>query len=425
MKLCSYWLDTAPAFTSGASACVPANCDVAVVGGGLTGLSAALGLARQGIDVVVLESDGVAAAASGRNGGHCNNGLVRNFASVVKKYGLERAGAFYRAFDAAVDTVEQVIVRENIDCDFRRNGKIQLAAKPVHFEALAKAHDLLGRGTDKETALVPASQITSEIGSSRFHGGLVYRRSAMLDVGRFGIGLAEAAARQGARIYEQTEVTGLRRIEGSRHELVSARGTLRAERVLMATGASSGAVLPFLRRRIVPVGSFVIATEPLAPDRIAAIMPTRRTAVTTKNIGHYFRISPDDRLIFGGRARFASSSEQSDARSGHVLAGNLRKIFPQIADVEIDYCWGGMLDMTMDRLPRAGEKDGLYYSMGYSGHGVQMSVHMGVVMARVMAGDVEANPWRVLDWPAVPGHFGKPWFLPMAGAWYRFLDLVR
>ena len=181
----------------------------------------------------------------------------------------------------------------------------------------------------------------------------------------------------------------------------------------------------FLRRRIVPVGSFVIATEPLAPDQIAAIMPTRRTAVTTKNIGHYFRMSPDDRLIFGGRARFAPSSEQSDARSGHVLAGNLREIFPQIADVEIDYCWGGMLDMTMDRLPRAGEKDGLYYSVGYSGHGVQMSVHMGLVMARVMAGDVGANPWRDLDWPAVPGHFGKPWFLPIAGVWYRFLDLVR
>ena len=203
MKFCSYWLDTAPAFTSGASGSVPATCDVAVVGGGLTGLSAALCLARQGIDVVVLESDGVAAAASGRNGGHCNNGLVRNFALVAEKYGPERAGAFYRAFDAAVDTVEQVVVRENINCDFRRNGKIQLAAKPGHFEALAKAHDLLCRGTDRETALVPASHITSEIGSSRFHGGLVYRRSAMLHVGRFGIGLATAAARQGARIYDR------------------------------------------------------------------------------------------------------------------------------------------------------------------------------------------------------------------------------
>ena len=154
-------------------------------------------------------------------------------------------------------------------------------------------------------------------------------------------------------------------------------------------------------------------------------MPTRRTAVTTKNIGNYFRISPDDRLIFGGRARFALSSPDSDAKSGRILERTMLQIFPQLAGTEIAYCWGGLLDVTRDRLPRAGQQDGLYYSMGYSGHGVQMAVYMGEIMARVMAGDATANPWRELPWPPVPAPASSPWFLPLIGAYYRALDYVR
>ena len=207
--------------------------------------------------------------------------------------------------------------------------------------------------------------------------------------------------------------------------MTSARGTLRAEAGLVATGAYTSGPLPFFRRRIVPVGSFIVTTEPLTPERIDTIMPTRRTAVTTKNIGNYFRISPDDRLIFGGRARFALSNPESDARSGRILARALQRVFPQLGKVGLDYCWGGLIDITADRLPRAGQQDGLFYSMGYSGHGVQMSVHMGGIMAGIMAGKANANPWNDLPWPAMPGHFGTPWFLPLVGAYYRVLDCLR
>ncbi|MCG8355624.1 MAG: FAD-binding oxidoreductase, partial [Kiloniellales bacterium] len=265
MKLQSYWLDTAPAFASAAAGSVPSKCDVAVIGGGFTGLSAALALARQGVEVVVLEADRVAAAASGRNGGHCNNGLAQNLAAVAKKLGAEQARVLYHVFDDAVDRVEQLIEEEAIDCNFRRSGKIKLAVKPAHFDGLVKAHEFLSKGIDPNTELVPASALDREVKSSHFHGGLLFRRSAMLHVGRFGIGLAEAASRQGAAIFEQSAVTGLRRLAGSRYEVTSARGTLRAENVVVATGAYTSGPFRFFQRRIVPVGSFIVATEPLTP----------------------------------------------------------------------------------------------------------------------------------------------------------------
>lgn len=419
-----YWLDTAPGFAAAADS-LPGSCEVAVIGGGFTGLSAALALARKGVDVIVMEAGQVAAAASGRNGGHCNNGLAHDVGTLTEKLGLEPARALYQAFDAAVDRVEQLVEQEAINCDFRRSGKIKLAAKPAHYHRLVKTHELLSReGFDLDTALVPVSELGQEVKSSQFHGGLLYRRSAMVHVGRLGIGLAEAASRQGARIIEHTRVSALNRLAGTRHDITSSRGTIRAEKVLVATGACTGHPFSYFRRRIVPVGSFILATEPLTPDQVNSIMPTRRTAVTTKNIGNYFRVSPDDRLIFGGRARFALSNADSDAKSGRILERTMLQVFPQLAGTGIAYCWGGLLDVTTDRLPRAGQQDGLYYSMGYSGHGVQMSVYMGEVMARVMAGETEANPWRDFSWPPVPAFATSPWFLPLVGLYYRFLDYV-
>ena len=133
----------------------------------------------------------------------------------------------------------------------------------------------------------------------------------------------------------------------------------------------------------------------------------------------------DNRLVFGGRARFAMSSPTSDLKSGAILERNLRAIFPQLANTRLDYCWGGLVDMSQDRLPRSGERDGMHYAMGFSGHGVQMSTLMGNLMARKVMGEDVVNPWRDIDWPAIPGHFGRPWFLPLVGAYYKFQDLIH
>ena len=422
MKFKSYWHETAPAFDSAAEGPIVGHYDVAVVGGGFTGLSAARHLAKTGVRVVVLEAGQVGSGASGRNGGHLNNGIAHSYLAAKSELGSERAKALYHAFDAAVDTIEQIVGEEKIECDFRRAGKLKLASKPAHFGAIARNFEVVNREVDPDTALINASALCDEVGSTAFHGAMLSKKSAMMHMGRFVAGLAKAAVRHGATIYENAPVTE-RRLANGRHELITPRGNVTAANVFVATGAYTSGPFNYFRRRIVPVGSFIIATRPLSETEVAASMPGNRTCVTSLNIGNYFRLSPDNRLIFGGRARFSATSDQrSDAKSGTILQAGLAQIFPRLADVEVDYCWGGLVDMTKDRFPRAGFVDGTWFAMGYSGHGAQLSTHMGIIIADAIMGKTDRNPLSGLEWPAIAGHFGKPWFLPLVGLYYKTLD---
>lgn len=421
MKFKSYWHDTAPTFQGAVQGPVEGHYDVAVIGAGFTGLAAARHLAKAGAKVAVLEAERIGWGASGRNGGHLNNGLAHSFLSAKAALGVERAVALYKAFDDSIDTIEAIVAEEGIDCNFRRAGKLKLASKPQHFDAIARNFEAVHAEVDPDTTLLTAADLKSEIGSP-FHGAMLSKKSAMMHMGRYVVGLADAAARHGAITFEKAAVTDHRRGNG-RHSLTTARGTVTADHVLVATGAYSPPIFGYFRRRIVSVGSFIIATRPLTDAEIAATMPGNRTCVTSMNIGNYFRLAPDKRLIFGGRARFSATSDQSsDAKSGEILRANLLQIFPQLSGVEIDYCWGGLVDMTKDRYPRAGYVDGVWYAMGYSGHGAQLSTHLGMIMADAILGKADRNPIKGLDWPAVPGHFGKPWFLPLVGLYYKTLD---
>ncbi|SFO98135.1 NAD(P)/FAD-dependent oxidoreductase [Pseudomonas borbori] len=424
MRSESYWLDTAPAFTGAQTGALPARVDVVVVGGGFTGLSAARALALKGASVAVLEAGRVVGEASGRNGGHCNTGVAQDYSGLVASLGADKARVYYQAYESAVQSVVTLVEQEQIACDFRRSGKLKLAAKPQHYEGLARTCELIRREVDAEVELLSAEEARAEVDSAQFYGGLLQRNGVQMHVGRFGVGLAEAAARHGALIYQQTTVQGWK-AEAGGYRVDTSRGSLQTGQILMATGASQHGGLGWYRRRIVPVGSFIIATEVLPKELIDRLLPQQRSYVTSRMIGNYFRVTPDNRLLFGGRARFAMSGGNSDAKSGKVLHAAMVQMFPQLAHVKVDYCWGGLVDMTADRLPRAGQHGGVYHSMGYSGHGVQMSVHMGQVMAEVMDGKAEANPWGELSWPAIPGHFGKPWFLPVVGAYYRLQDYLH
>jgi glycine/D-amino acid oxidase-like deaminating enzyme len=425
MKFESYWHDTAPKFSGAFRGPLEGHYDVAVIGGGFTGLAAARQLAKAGVRVAVLEANHIGWGASGRNGGHLNNGLAHSFIAAKAELGVERAVALYRALDDSIDTIERIVAEEKIDCDFRRAGKLKLASKPRHLDAITRNFEAVHREVDPDTALLTADDLKTEVGSP-FHGAMLSKKSAMMHMGRYVVGLAQAAATHGATIFEDAQVTR-HTISGPKHRLETSRGEVTADHVLVATGAyTSGASFNYFRRRIIPVGSFLIATRPLTATEVAATMPGNRTCVTSMNIGNYFRLSPDNRLIFGGRARFAATSDQrSDEKSGAILRASLARIFPQLANVEIDYCWGGLVDVTKDRYPRAGYVDGVWYAMGYSGHGAQLSTYLGMIIADAILGKADRNPLHGLEWPAVPGHFGKPWFLPLVGLYYKTLDRFR
>ena len=204
MKLMPYWLDTAPKFANGQTQPPSGDVDVAIVGAGFTGLSAAIALAKKGANVAVFDAGLVANAASGRNGGMCNNGFAQDYVAMSNTLGRERANMLYRAFDAGVSKVESLIAEENIDCSFKRVGKLKLAAKPEHYDKLARAQALMEKECDPDTHMVTRADLRDEIGSDRYFGGLVFRKSAGMHVGRYGQGLAEAAARRGVRIYENS-----------------------------------------------------------------------------------------------------------------------------------------------------------------------------------------------------------------------------
>lgn len=422
MQFKPYWHDTTPPFTNAERGNPEGHYDVAVIGGGFTGLSAALHLAKAGTRVAVFEAGLVGSGASGRNGGHLNNGLAHSFLAAKQHLGAERAKALYKAFDDSVDTIERIVREENIDCAFRRAGKLKLASKPAHFEGLARNFEAVHAEIDPDTALLRRDQLAGEVGSDSFHGAMLSKKSAMMHMGRYVTGLAAAAVRHGAVVFENTPVTERRRADGA-NVIVTPRGSVTADTIILATGAYTTDSFSWFRKRIIPVGSFIIATRPLSEREIAATMPGNRTYVTSMNIGNYFRLAPDNRMIFGGRARFSATSDQrSDGKSGAILRASLVKLFPHLANIDIDYCWGGLVDMTQDRYPRAGFADGLWYAMGYSGHGAQMSTQMGIYLADAILGRGDRNPVANLDWPTIPGYSGKPWFLPMVGFYYKMLD---
>ncbi|SIT41377.1 Glycine/D-amino acid oxidase, deaminating [Paraburkholderia piptadeniae] len=422
MKLDSYWLDTAPAGLQDCEGPVDGHVDVAVIGGGFTGLSAAMALGKRGATVTVLDAGRIGGGASGRNGGQCNTGVAHDYAALREQLGIERAQGCYRAYAEAVATVERLIREEQIDCDYLASGKLKLAAKPQHLAHLEHTAELIRREVDPDVEIIPRERIRSEVESDSFFGGLLHKRGGQMHMGKFAVGLANAAVRNGARLFEHAAVTSIAK-DGGAYQIESARGTLRAQQVLIATGPSRHGPFGWYRRRMAPVGSFIIVTEQLPAEHLARLLPNRRSYTTSRLMHNYFRVTPDSRLLFGGRARFTASEQPSDEKSGRILQANLAHMFPSLANARIDYCWGGLVDITADRLPRAGQHDGIYFSMGYSGHGTQMSTHMGQVMAEVIAGNAEANPWRDFEWRAIPGHTGKPWFLPLVGAYFRIKDV--
>jgi len=422
-----YWWD-AQSRAAPPAAALPesgSRADVAVVGAGYTGLAAARVLARSGARVVVLERERIGWGASSRNGGQVLTGLKVDPVTLASRLGEARLGELFAVSIEAIATLEAVVADEGIACDYARTGHAQAAARPSHFEAFKAEQALLARACGHRVELVPRERQRSEIGSDAYHGVMVDERSGAISPARYVDGLAAAARRAGAVLTEGAGVDRIDRDGRGWRLRIEGGATIEAAQVLLATNGYADASAGWLRRRVVPIGSYAIATEPLGPDLARAVLPTGRMAFDSRQFLRYFRLTPDRRLLFGGRAVFAAPTPDTTRRSAEVLARDLRAVFPELSDVHVDYAWSGTVGFTRDQLPHAGTSvDGLHYAAGYCGHGVAMATYLGGLMARRMLGETIAHPLIDRAWPAIPLYDGRPWFLPLVGAFYRLKDWI-
>jgi glycine/D-amino acid oxidase-like deaminating enzyme len=422
-----YWHDTVEMPSGHEANPLPEKVDVAIIGGGYTGLSAALTLAKRGASVAVLEAETIGWGASSRNGGMVLTGLKIPMQAALKRYGRDFARRLFQCSLDSIDTVENICIEEGIDCGFARTGHLLAANKPKHYELLAEEAEFMAKEFDHDVRLVPRGEHREEIGSDLYYGALVDEVSAGVNPAQYVVGLAGAAEKAGATLHARARVSKLGQRE-KRFHIETERGSLTADNVFVATNGYTGSATPGLRRKIMPVGSFIIATEPLYHKLARQLSPHNRMIFDYKHFLHYFRLSEDHRMVFGGRAAFFPENPQTIRRSAEILRREMIEVFPQLRDVKVEYAWGGTLGFAFDLMPHAGERDGVFYALGYAGHGVAMATYLGKTVAEAMLdGAIKNHPFAAYPFPGAPlGLYnGFPWFLPLVGAWHRFLDVIE
>jgi len=424
----NFWLETVQAPKIPARD-LPAAVDVAVIGAGFTGLSTARTLAKNGAKVAVLEAENVGWGASCRNGGMVLSGLKLGTATLVARYGREATKRMYEASLESIDCVESIVREENIECNFSRSGHLEVACKPKHFENFRRSAETIEREFGHKLRIIEKQDLAREIGSPIYHGGMVDEVSAGINPAKYVAGLGCAAVRAGAEIHERTRVTALQR--GSLNgnvgwDVTTARGKLQARDVLIATSGYTSAITRSLQKKLIPIGSFIIVTEVLPESLAREVSPRNRMIYDSKNFLYYYRLTPDRRMLFGGRAAFFPENENTVRESARILRKGMFEVYPQLRETKVEYAWGGTLDFAFDIMPHAGKMEGMHYSVGYAGHGVAMATLLGKKGAESILTGRDENPFARIPFPGAPFglYNGKPWFLPFAGMWYKFLDLV-
>src|SRR5207253_1792908 len=375
----NYWLETINAPSVEAAPDLPENVDVAIVGGGFCGLSAARALAKRGVRAAVLEAETFGWGASCRNGGMVLTGMKLPVPKLIKRYGRPTVRKMYAASIEAVDLVEQIVREENIECNFSRCGHLEVACKPSHFNGFEESAALIEREFRHQLRIVPQGDLRSEIGSHIYFGGMVDETSA---------------------------------------------GVNPAREVILASGAYTTETTPALRKKIIPIGSYIIATEVLPADLAHELSPRNRMIYDSKHFLYYYRLTPDNRMLFGGRAAFFPATESTVRQSAEILRRGMITVYPQLCDTKIEYGWGGTLDFTLDVMPHAGKMDEMYFAVGFAGHGVAAATWFGTKLAEMISGNINSIPFAELPFPAAPIGLrsGRTWALPLAGLWYRILD---
>ncbi len=422
-----YWHDTVEMPSSEGFTELPARIDLAVIGSGIPGLSAAYHAAKRGLQVAVLEAETIGWGASSRNGGMALSGLKLDCETAEARYGHDLAQELFADSLAALDTIENLIHQEQIECGFERTGHLLLANKPQHFVAMQHEAEWVNNHFKHPTRVIPKHDLQAEIGSQIYYGGQVDESSAGVNPAQFVAGLAMAVERAGGVLCPHTRLLQVESIpEG--HRLITSRGKLIAGEVLVTTGGYTSHATPSLQRRIIPIGSYIIATQVLADDLAHSLIPYRRMAFDYRHFLNYFRLSADNRLVFGGRAAFFPETQTTIRDSARILQREMIRVFPQLKNTELEYAWGGTLDFAFDQMPHAGQIEGIYYALGFAGHGVALGTQLGMRVAHaILDGTIKDLPYNAYPFPTAPlGLYNaRPWFLPLIGLWHRILDLVE
>ena len=420
-KASPYWWERSPRPDLG-EAPLPASVDVAVVGSGYTGLCAALEVARAGRSTLVLDAEDAGWGCSTRNGGQISTSIKPDYETLSRRHGREAAFAILKEGHNALAWIGDFIADEGLDCDFKIPGRFHAAHSPRHYERLARAIANQPKGLEVPAHAVPRAEQRNELGTDAYHGGVVFEKHASLDPARFHQELLDRVLGAGATVIPRCAVTGIGS-DGGGHRLATRRGDVRAREVIVATNGYTGAPTPWLRRRVIPIGSYVIATEPVAKDVMDRAMPTDRIVSDSRKVVYYYRPSPDrSRILFGGRV---TSGETDPRSSGVRLRRDLVRLFPELAAVRVSHSWMGFVAYTFDTLAHIGRRDGLHYAMGYCGSGVSMAAYLGTRVGQQLLGRREGR--TALDdlrFQTRPLYNGTPWFLAASVAFYRWRDAL-
>ena len=421
MKTVPYWTDRTPRPDGLTVEELPSTVDVVIIGAGVTGLTAARRLADLGRSVVVVDAMELGQGASSMNGGQLNYGLKPGNATLTKRFGAGKARALWDASLEAIDLANRIITDDGFDADFRRCGAVSLGYRADAIDGAREASRTMEETYGFETTVVVGDDLPSVIGSDAFAYAVVSTADAAVDPAKYTFGLAGGVARRGVPIVENCSVRGLYR-SGSVHFVATSKGTIQARDVVLATtGYTPENLVPEVRRQVVPIGSYMVATVPLDPDLLERLMPGNRIYWTKRRFLNYFRRSDDNRLLFGGRPNLSPNLELSEVAAGMQTA--IGTLFPDLEGVELTHVWGGRLAATFDLLPHLGQTaSGVWYAVGYGGHGMGLATYLGTAVGGLIGGASDDDPFLGLPHPTRFYYRGKPWFLPVGGMVFRNLD---